>query len=115
MRPIQWTSIRKRGIESTTLTSLLYYQRLKMDEHKISLELDSTEVKNMQPESTSITPASKKAYLVARDGILGYSKQGNLFQPRKMFDVEVVGSLKNKATTVGCVFKVRRVDDTGER
>ena len=75
--------------------------------------IDGENIEETQVLASNPTP--KKATLTERDGVLGYAKAGEAFQPRTNFNVEVVGCLKMEGSIVGYLIRIKQVDDDSER
>ncbi|KAJ7389747.1 hypothetical protein OS493_029167 [Desmophyllum pertusum] len=70
-----------------------------------------------QPLGVTASTSYRKAVptLVTQDGVIGYRKEGESFQPRTNFTVEVVGCLKMEGYIVGYLFSIKRNDDDTAR
>lgn len=70
-----------------------------------------------QPLGVTASTSYRKAAptLVTQDGVIGYLKEGESFQPRTNFTVEVVGCLKMEGYIVGYLFSIKRNDDDTAR
>ena len=66
---------------------------------------------------TAISSSSRRpaATLISQGGVIGYVKEGEVFQPRTNFTVEVVGCLKMEGYIVGYLFSINRNDDDTTR
>ena len=83
-----------------------------MADDSMVLEDDSQPLGITAPTSSSrkVAPA-----LVTQDGVIGYVRDGEPFQPRTKFTVEVVGCLKMEGYIVGYLFSITRNDDDTAR
>ena len=63
----------------------------------------------------TVSTTRAKPRLTLRGGVIGYFKEGEPFEPRPNFDVEICGAMKLEGTILGYLFRIQRSDEPTKR